>query len=265
MASPESPDRPQVSDAVILMAGSGSRLRGKENETPPKPLTPILGRPLISYIFESLATAGIRNIHAIVGYRHEVLVAGIRPLLPTGLNLDVVLNEEWPRQNGVSVLAAASRVKEPFLLSMSDHLFDQAVVETLLAGSLCGQINVAVDRKIASIYDLDDAMKVQTSGDRVTAIGKTLTDYDAIDTGLFVIAADLFGYLKQASINDDCSLADGVRIAARLNKARVVDIKEAWWQDVDTPEMLAEAERHLLARTDRNRVRPGRTETSNAG
>ena len=43
-----------ISEAVILMAGSGSRLRGAD-DTFLKPLVPILGRPLISYTIEALA------------------------------------------------------------------------------------------------------------------------------------------------------------------------------------------------------------------
>ena len=88
-------------------------------------------------------------------------------------------------------------------------------------------------------------MKIQTCGDRVIAVGKDLPSYDAIDTGLFVCPADIFGYLERAKQNDDCSLADGVRLMASENKVRGVDIEEAWWQDVDTPEMLQHAEEQM--------------------
>ena len=92
-------------------------------------------------------------------------------------------------------------------------------------------------------------MKVQTRENKVTAIGKDLRDYDAIDTGLFVCPPEIFQYLERAKRNNDCSLADGVRLMASDGKVRAVDIGDAWWQDVDTPEMLREAEREIAARS----------------
>src|SRR5260370_34729047 len=86
-------------------------------------------------------------------------------------------------------------------------------------------------------------MKVKTKGDRVVAIGKDLQDYDAIDTGLFVCPPEIFKYLEQAKRDGDCSLADGVRAMAADGKVRATDIGDAWWQDIDTPEMLAQAEK----------------------
>ena len=90
-------------------------------------------------------------------------------------------------------------------------------------------------------------MKVKTCGDRIIAIGKDLADYDAIDTGVFLCAPNIFDYLERAKRNGDCSLADGVRLMAAEGKARAVDIGQAWWQDVDTPEMLRQAECKMAA------------------
>jgi choline kinase len=103
------------------------------------------------------------------------------------------------------------------------------------------RLNLAIDLKIASIFDLDDAMKVRTDGNRLVAIGKNLEDYNAIDTGIFICPETIFEYLQRVLRNDDCALADGVRLMAEEGNALAIDIGDAWWQDVDTPEMLARA------------------------
>ena len=56
-----------ISEAVILMAGEGSRLRGSDN-TFLKPFVPLLGRPLISYALDALIRAGIKTVNFVVGY-----------------------------------------------------------------------------------------------------------------------------------------------------------------------------------------------------
>ena len=236
----------RIAEAVILMAGSGSRLRGAD-ETFLKPLVPILGRPLISYTIDALAGAGIRKINAVVGFESERLVAAARRLVPAGIEICFIENPEWQKQNGISFLAAKDYVAAPFLLTMSDHLFDEAIVDLLIESADLGCLNLAIDRKLNSIFDLDDAMKVQTRGDRVAAIGKNLRAYDAIDTGLFVCPLEIFEYLERAKQRGDCSLADGIRLIAADNKVRAIDIGDAWWQDIDTPEMLQQAEKKLSA------------------
>ena len=237
-----------VSEAVILMAGSGSRLREADNSIL-KPLVPMLGRPLICYTMDALIQAGIEKIHIVVGYESERLSAAVKQLAAPGLVLSFIHNPDWQKQNGISVLAAAKSVYAPFLLTMSDHLFDQSMVDLLLREALTDRLNLAIDRKLDSIFDIDDAMKVQTSGDRIVAIGKKLDIYDAIDTGLFVCPPEIFAYLERAKQNDDCSLADGVRLMAVDDKVRAVDIGDAWWQDVDTPEMFAQAEKRMADRS----------------
>jgi choline kinase len=229
------------------MAGSGSRLRGGGVNLA-KPLIPIFGRPLISYTIDALIHAGIRRVHAVVGFESNTLIARLRPLVPASLDLRFIINPDWKKQNGISVLAAANQVNSPFLLTMSDHVFDESIIDLLVRNAVFNQLNLAIDRKLDSIFDLDDAMKAQTRGDRIIALGKELDHYDAIDTGLFVCSKEIFDYLERAKRGGDCSLADGVRLMAADGKVRAIDIGDAWWQDVDTPEMLASAEKHLQSR-----------------
>jgi choline kinase len=239
-----------ISEAVILMAGQGSRLRDSDSAFL-KPLVPVLGRPLISYTLAALVCAGIERLYLVVGYEMERIIAQVEPLIPAGVTASFIENHDWRKQNGISVLTAASYVRAPFLLTMSDHIFDNIIIDRLLDNFDPALLNIAVDRKLNAIFDLEDAMKVQTRRNRITAIGKNLRDYDAIDTGLFVCPLTIFHYLERAkfeSSRNDCSLADGIRLMAVDNKAHAIDIGDAWWQDVDTQQMLQSAERQMTER-----------------
>ena len=239
-----------VSEAVILMAGEGSRLRGSDN-TFLKPFVLVFGRPLMSYTLETLMCAEIKTVHFVVGYESERMIAQVKQVTPSGLNVSFIENRHWRKQNGISLLAVASHVGAPFVLTMSDHLFDDTILGHLLDNFDPDVLNIAVDRKLDSIFDLHDAMKVQTRENRVTGIGKDLQQFNAIDTGLFVCPLEIFDYLERAKSDNsqnDCSLADAVRLMAGDDKVRAIDIGESWWQDVDTPEMLKHAEEAMARR-----------------
>jgi choline kinase len=239
----------RIHEAVILMAGQGSRLRGHDKAFL-KPFVPVRGRPLISYTLDALIQGGIKTVTFVVGYESERMMAQVKQLVPSDLSACFIQNRDWRKQNGISLLTAADYVARPFLLTMSDHIFENPAVDRLLDSFAPGLLNIAVDRKLDSIFDLDDAMKVRTRGNEVTDIGKNLRDYNAIDIGLFVCPLEIFDYLEGAKSGNgvsDCSLSDGVRLMASDGKVRAIDIGDAWWQDVDTPRMLRYAEKNLRA------------------
>jgi 1L-myo-inositol 1-phosphate cytidylyltransferase len=89
---------------------------------------------------------------------------------------------------------------------------------------------------------LDDATKVRRDGDRIVDIGKEIAHYDALDTGMFLCSPVLFDKLQSATRDGNCSLSDGMLELARERSLRALEIGEAHWQDVDTPEALAHAE-----------------------
>ena len=237
----------KIKEAVILMAGSGSRLRLLDDNLL-KPLIPLQGRPLISYTIESLAAVGVEKITAVIGFHADRLRAGMRALVPAKIDLRFVENREWQRPNGISLLAASGSVTGPFMLTMGDHLFAQEIFHSLSSTADPKLLNVAIDKKIESIFDLDDAMKVQTSGGEVIKIGKQLETYNAIDIGAFVCPRNIFDQVKQINEEDDSSLAAAVQLMASRKKARAIDIGDAWWHDVDTPQMLRNAESDLGTR-----------------
>ena len=128
-------NRTAISEAVILMAGKGSRLRGSDS-TFLKPFVPVLGRPLISYTIDALIRAGIRRSTSWSAMKASVMIGQVKQLIPSGPRASFIENRDWQKQNGISLLAAAVTCNKPFLLTMSDHLFDDAVVDRLLRHSI---------------------------------------------------------------------------------------------------------------------------------
>jgi len=84
-----------VSEAVILMAGEGSRLRGSDS-TFLKPFVPVLGRPLISYALDTLIRAGITSVNFVVGYESGRMIEQVKQLIPSGLSASFIENRHWP-------------------------------------------------------------------------------------------------------------------------------------------------------------------------
>src|SRR4029078_5148011 len=119
-------------EAVILMAGEGSRLRGA-NKAFLNPFVSVLGRPLISYILDTLIHADIKTLNFVVGYESERMVAKLKQLIPANLSVAFIENRDWQKQNGISLLTAGDRVARPFLLTMSDHLFDAGIADLWLS------------------------------------------------------------------------------------------------------------------------------------
>jgi len=234
-----------INQTVILAAGQGLRLRQDERDYL-KPLYPLQGKPLVGYVMAAFAACGVTDFFVVVGFEKEDLIPGLEQAVPPGAQLHLVDNPDWRLSNGVSLLKVKGSVRGRFFLSMSDHLFQPEMIRRLAAGAEDpDSLYLAVDRKLDAVFDMDDATKVKTDGGSIKDIHKKLIDFDAVDTGLFVCPDDIFGHLDAALVDGDCSLSDGVRTMAEAGRARVVDIGDAFWQDVDTPEMLSHAEELL--------------------
>ncbi len=235
--------------AVIIAAGMGSRLRGYGADLP-KPLVPLAGVPLLKRAILSAMRAGISEFVIVVGYRGAEIVHALAhdPQL-SDVAIDWVQNEDWARGNGVSVLCAKDHVDEPFVLLMSDHLFDPEVLVKLRHMPV-GQDEavLCVDPDLDGIFDMEDATKVMTQHDRVIKIGKELADFNAVDTGIFLCSPFVFAALEQSIARGEGSLSGGIRVLSERGSMRIADIAGAFWLDVDTPEAHVHAEREMLRR-----------------
>ena len=239
--------------AVIIAAGQGKRLRDSTGDDQLiKPISKILGVPLIVRVLRTMMDEGVEEAVVVTGYQPEALQTTLEsdPRLE-GLKLTFAHNEDWQKSNGLSVLAAREAVGDrTFYLSMSDHVYSCEVVQALKhRPPEEGELVLAVDRRIDEINDPDDAMWVRLEPDgKIREIAKDLTEYDVVDTGVFLTTPALFEALaaEREERGGDCALFHGVARLAAAGNARTADIGEAWWQDVDTKGDLRAARRKLL-------------------
>jgi choline kinase len=231
-----------VNECLILAAGNGSRIASVAAGVP-KPLVPLRGIPLLEHVMMSCQEAGITRFVIVVGYRADLIRRWFaeRPL--DGISVTLIENPDYHKANGVSALAAKDELHNPFLLLMSDHIFEPKTARALVQQPLVDdEVILAVDHNVDDVFDLDDATKVKCETDHIVDIGKDLARYDALDTGMFLCSPALFHRLESAKRDGNCSLSDGMRQLAREQKLRAFDIGDAHWQDVDSPEALAHAE-----------------------
>ncbi len=59
-----------MTKGMILAAGQGTRVRPLTKDLP-KPMVPILGKPVMEYLIEHMARHGIRQIMVNVAYHHR--------------------------------------------------------------------------------------------------------------------------------------------------------------------------------------------------
>lgn len=235
-------------DCLIIAAGEGSRLRTLAES---KPLAEVAGRPLIEHVVTAAAEGGASAFTIVTGYRAEPLedhLAGFGA--SHGLRIRTVRNPDWKRPNGISVLAAAEALEGEFLLTMSDHLFEPAIASGLLAAEPA-PLRLAIDRNGESpLIDLDDATKVKVGEEgRIAGIGKSLTDWDAIDTGLFRAGPELVSAIRESvARGGQGSLSEGVQQLADAGRSLTLDVTGLWWMDVDDPRAHALAEEQLRLR-----------------
>lgn len=160
-----------IKRAIILSAGQGSRLLPL-TESLPKCLIEFSGRTLLEWQIDMLASAGIERIDVVTGFMTEKVEAELARLTRPGLSLNARFNPFYKVADNLgSCWIAREAMDEAFLILNGDTLVSREIVDAVLVDS-DWPIRVTVDIKPA--YDSDD-MKVERQGERLIAIGKTLS------------------------------------------------------------------------------------------
>jgi choline kinase len=234
--------RAPVRDAVILAAGNGDRFKNGDHHS--KLLHPVAGQPLILRTLETATAAGLSSFCLVLGFEADRVRATVTANPIPNTQIRFVYNPDWHLENGLSALAARRCCHaRRFALLMGDHLFDAVVLKRMLTLEIGGADSVlAVDSLPADPAVAHEATKVRMTAGRITAIGKDVDPWDALDTGLFVFSHAVFDALDAARAAGKTTLSAGVQRLASRGLMRAHDVAGAAWYDVDTLADLSAAE-----------------------
>jgi mannose-1-phosphate guanylyltransferase len=236
--------------AVILVGGEGTRLRPLTS-TIPKPVVPLVDRPLMSYMLEWLKGHGVEDVVMSMGYLATALRNVLGDGSAYGLRIRYV-EEPEPRGTAGALKFAEPLLEERFLMLNGDVLSDMDLRAQLdhheRAGAQATLGLVAVEDPTA--YGL-----VRTNGDGSVREFVEKPSPDAIDTNLISAGA----YVLERSIVDLIEPDRNVSIEREIWPQLVGQglhavAHDAYWLDIGTPERYLEATFDILEGNCRTQV-----------
>ncbi len=220
--------------AVILAAGLGTRLYPLTQHQP-KGLLRVAGRELLYRHLYLLSREGIKDFVLVVNKTHQR--AFTKFLKKHHFNAHLVINPYPERGNGYSLFLAQPFIKGPFVLTMSDHVYEPDFVKAALQSQ-----GLIYDPK-ARFVDPQEATKVWCEGGQVKDIGKDLTRYHGLDTGFFLLDPEIFQVTEKLVLKQgEVSLAEVIKAA----QVPCTPLEGLFWMDVDTPYDLKRATEILI-------------------
>ncbi len=125
-----SPHTHKITTAVLLAAGTGSRLRPLTDDAP-KCLTVVGGKPILQRLLETFRDNGINKIIVATGYL-EHRIREYLEISAQDMTIEYVFNIDYQTTNNIySLWLVRQQVHEPFILIESDLVFDSPMLSEL--------------------------------------------------------------------------------------------------------------------------------------
>ena len=224
---------------VILAAGQGTRMLPL-TERRPKPLVPVLDRPMIEHIIGGARDAGFDHLCLIVAYKGEMICDHFGDGSRLGVRIEYVW-QEGPAGTGAATLMAEDFVgDEPFFLSWGDIIVGPKTYQNVARAW-----REEHPQAVLSLNWVEDpcegaAVYVDSEGYLNQIIekperGTSTTHFN--NAGIFVFGPELFDILKGLpdSPRGEKEMPDAVKaMMAQGAKIRGLEV-EGYWSDVARP------------------------------
>ncbi len=149
-----------VMKAIIPVAGVGTNLRPL-TYTQPKPLIPVAGKPIISFIIEQLTDLGIRDFVFVIGYLGEKIKNYVEKYYPD-INKEFVTQEER-NGSGHAIWTARELIRDvdELVVFFGDTIVEMDMKKVVEAPTSCLAVKKVSDPRNFGVVEYDEAGKIK--------------------------------------------------------------------------------------------------------
>jgi mannose-1-phosphate guanylyltransferase/phosphomannomutase len=230
--------------AVILAGGEGTRLRPLTSNQP-KPMIPLVNRPMMEHIVTLLARHGFDDIVVTVAY----LANHIRNYFGDGSDFGVTMRyatEESPLGTAGSVRNASVELDDTFLVISGDVLTDIDLTAFVDAHKDHDAFASIALKRVENPVDFGIVItrpdgRIERFLEKPTW-GQVFSD--TINTGIYVLEPEVFDFIPEGDVVDFASDV----FPAALDRGLTLHgyIADAYWEDVGTTEAYLRAHADVL-------------------
>lgn len=239
-----------ITKACILVAGMGTRLQPL-TDTKPKPLIPLLNKPMLDYMIESLSSNGINEILLIVGYKKDQVQQYYHDGSKFKVNITYKEQKEFLGTGHATNIAKEFAQNDPFLLIYGDLFIDLHIITKLLRDYSKNPAHGALIARKVDDPTKYGILEISQDGFLKQIIEKPKDNSfgNLINAGIYVLPPKIFPILEKISKSPrgEYELTDAItNLITEGTNFQVVDISDYYWSDLGHPWQILDATKFLM-------------------
>ncbi|RME09685.1 MAG: nucleotidyl transferase [Ardenticatenia bacterium] len=232
--------------AVIMAGGEGSRLRPLTINRP-KPMVPLVNKPMLGHIFDLCKRHGITDLVLTVQYMAHYIQDYYGDGSEFGLNIRYSV-EDVPLGTAGSVRQAAELLNpnEPFIVLSGDALTDFDLSAIIEFHRRKGGLATVTLTRVSN--PLEYGIVITDEEDRITRFiekpGWADVVSDTVNTGIYVLEPEVLNFIEKGSVFDFSH--DLFPLLIERGTPPYGYIAEGYWTDIGNPQAYVRATQDVL-------------------
>ncbi len=230
---------------IIMAGGEGSRLRPLTCDLP-KPMVPVMNKPVMAYSIELLKKYGINEIGVTLQYRPEQIMDYFQDGSDYGVKLHYYI-EDTPLGTAGSVKNAGSFLDQPFVVISGDALTDINLERAVTFHRKRNSFATLILKRVE--VPLEYGVVVTNGTNQITRFlekpnwGEVFSD--TVNTGIYILEPEVLDYFESGQKFDFSQ--DLFPMLLRDRKPMYGYIAEGYWCDIGNSKTYLTAHYDMLA------------------